>query len=214
MGRRPWGYLRTLSFVGVAAALLFGDLSGARAETPEDPAAERAVGPTAAPTAASRTVTFAPAPVASGDIPAYAMLPGITCRITVTTPTDGALHVFTSGEVRCNYPISEIGLYVELSKNGRVERYNEGVRVDSAGFSLITEAPCSGGTWQAFAWGSLLAPPGYVPQHGNVRKTSPAVVLNINADCDSVPPSTTTTRPRPPPTLPPCPPSLPNCQEP
>src|SRR6266540_142916 len=109
MSRRLRGYLRTLAMVGVAGALLFGNLTGAQADTAQDPAAKPVAEPTTADAAArSATVTLSPKPGVNAGLPSSAALPIITCRITVSTPEAGFISVYTDGVVLCNYPISEI----------------------------------------------------------------------------------------------------------
>jgi hypothetical protein len=194
------GYLRALVLVGVVGALLFSNLTGAQADPPEDPAAEPAV------LSVDQDVDIAAATLTF--FPFLPNLPTITCRITVTTPTAGALFVWADGEVRCNHPVGTIVLDVELTLAGGVVAHSDGGRDKTAGVSVMAEGDCSKGHWQAHAWSNIYGGLGYQqPSNSLIEKTSRTVSLDIDSDCEEPPP------PPPPGPQPPCPPQVPKCRD-
>jgi hypothetical protein len=180
--------------VGVVGALLFGNVTGARADTTaEPPTAEPTTGSTTSdPGIANHTVTFRPRTDPS--------LPDIRCRLDVNVPYAVEWsNVETYVEVVCSEKVEFIDLTGDLWRLSSLIEREDVEEEDAFHVSTFVRASCVKGIWHAEADAGVVVDSRYTPRSAQLWDVTGDRTLNIDSNCRSVPP---------------CPDPVPKCREP
>lgn len=99
----------------------------------------------------------------------------ISCSAKANNPHDSS-HVGGTvnfvGSVTCSSPVASIRMTLTLLWDGYEQAAKTNGNSGQATLSNNVAAPCSSGGWQGSVVGTVVMPPGYLPQSGTVSASS------------------------------------------
>jgi hypothetical protein len=161
--RRLRACLRTLALVGVGAALLFGSLPGAQAQTPQPET-----------------------PQAPGDC---AEVDGPCCALGAGNPKYEVGQVWGQGRLDCNFQAETMSITVRLFRDGIQRESQSYGRTRVSSIIWTVAVPCGSGSAR---WQTRVRAVVDSPQDGNQQEWQMNSQIRT-IGCSQPPPSTTTT---------------------